>query len=89
MTEPHFSENLFEDDVADAVSDHLDVPIVARVVDDLRIVSDATSGVPPGSRGRGPLVDAADELLLRLVSRPPRNLGAEVESSDARWRWSA
>ena len=43
-----------EDDVADAVSDHLDTPIVATVGDDLRVVSDATSGVAPGSRGRGP-----------------------------------
>ena len=79
-----------EDDVADAVSDHLDTPIVATVGDDLRVVSDATNGVAPGSRGRGPVVDAADELLLRLVSRPPLDLCAGGEpSSDTGWRWSA
>jgi hypothetical protein len=78
-----------EDDVADAVTDHLDAPIVATVGDDLRLVSDATTGVAPGLRGRGPVVDAADELLLRLVSRPPLELGAGAEPSDAGWRWSA
>jgi hypothetical protein len=78
-----------EDDVADAVTDHLDAPIVATVGDDLRLVSDATSGVAPGSRGRGPVVDAADELLLRLVSRPPLDLGGSGKPSDASWRWSA
>jgi hypothetical protein len=78
-----------EDDVADAVTDHLDAPIVARVGDDPRLVSDATSGVAPGTRGRGPVVDAADELLLRLVSRPPLDLGAAGKPSDAGWRWSA
>jgi hypothetical protein len=78
-----------EDDVADAVTDHLDAPIVATVGDDLRLISDATSGVAPGSRGRGPVVDAADELLLRLVSRPPLDLGGSGKPSDAGWRWSA
>ncbi|HEX5967259.1 MAG TPA: hypothetical protein VFY88_02195 [Intrasporangium sp.] len=78
-----------EDDVADAVTDHLDAPIVATVGDDLRLVSDATSGVAPGSRGRGPVVDVADELLLRLVSRPPLDLGGSGKPSDAGWRWSA
>ncbi|HKX67458.1 MAG TPA: P-loop NTPase [Intrasporangium sp.] len=78
-----------EDDVADAVTDHLDAPIVATVGDDLRLVSDATSGVAPGSRGRGPVVDAADELLLRLVSRPPLDLGDGGAPSDVGRRWSA
>lgn len=78
-----------EDDVADAVTDHLDAPIVATVGDDLRLVSDATDGVAPGSRGRGPVVDAADELLLRLVSRPPLELGGSGKPSDPGWRWSA
>jgi MinD-like ATPase involved in chromosome partitioning or flagellar assembly len=78
-----------EDEVADAVTDHLDAPIVATVADDLRLVSDAISGVAPGSRGRGPVVDAADELLLRLVSRPPLERGAGREPSEAGWRWSA
>ena len=78
-----------EDDVADAVSDHLDAPIVATVADDLRLVSDAMRGVAPGSRGRGSVVDAADELLLRLVSMPPLDLGGVAEPSDTGWRWSA
>ncbi|WP_353357136.1 hypothetical protein [Intrasporangium sp. DVR] len=63
-----------EDDVADAVCDHLDIPVVARVRDDLRLVGDVTCGVAPGTRGRGAAVEAADELLLRLVSRPPVDL---------------
>lgn len=60
-----------EDEIADAVCDHLDVSVVARVRDDVRLVSDVTCGLAPGSRGRGPAVDAADEILLRLGSRPP------------------
>lgn len=68
-----------EDEVADAVCDHLDVPVVATLRDDLRLVSDVTDGIPPGTRGRGPIVEAADELLLRLVTSPPRDVAAPPE----------
>jgi hypothetical protein len=87
-----------EDEVADAVCDHLDVPIVATLRDDVRLVSDVTDGLPPGTRGRGPVVEAADEVLLRLVSSPPREASpaalaeppGPVETLDADgWRWSA
>ncbi len=93
-----------DDDVADAVCDHLDVPVVAAIRDDVRLVSDVTEGVAPGARGRGPVVEAADELLLRLVSAPPREASAVVEQgrgpgdlpaepvgqgTTAEWRWSA
>lgn len=94
-----------EDEVADAVCDHLDAPVLGRLRDDLRLVSDVTGGVAPGSRGRGPAVEVADELLLRLVSRPPRDLAASADpASGGRaaserpatgagsadgWRWSA
>ncbi|MDV3222653.1 hypothetical protein [Intrasporangium sp.] len=70
-----------EDEIADAVCDHLDAPVVARVRDDARLVSDVTCGEAPGSRGRGPAVDAADEILLRLVSRPPVDLAPAPDSA--------
>lgn len=76
-----------EDDVADAVSDHLDVPVVARVRDDLRLVTDVTCGRAPGARGRGGIVEAADEVLLRLVTRPPLDAADRIEAEQ--WRWSA
>ena len=77
-----------EDDIADAVCDHLDVPVVARVRDDLRLVSDVTGGVAPGSRGRGAVVEAADEILLRLVSRPPIELAMSPRPEGSRGRAS-
>jgi MinD-like ATPase involved in chromosome partitioning or flagellar assembly len=56
-------------EVEDLVSDELDVPVVGFVRDDPRVLADAVDGTPPGLRGRGPVVDVADRLLLRLVAQ--------------------
>lgn len=56
------------DDLADVVVDHLDLPLVGIVGDEHRVVSDLQRGLVPGARGRGSLVDVADDLLLRLVA---------------------
>lgn len=52
----------------DAVVDHLDLPLAGVLRDDPRACDDVERGRPPGARGRGPLVEVADDLLLRLVS---------------------
>jgi hypothetical protein len=57
-----------EPELEDLVTDELDVPVVAAVGDDRRLVAEVADGLPPGVRGRGALVRAADEILLRLVS---------------------
>lgn len=56
------------DALADVVVDHLDVPLVGTVGADRRMVSALERGLVPGARGRGALVEVADDLLLRLVS---------------------
>ncbi|OFE18786.1 hypothetical protein BA895_00940 [Humibacillus sp. DSM 29435] len=56
------------DELADVVVDHLDLPLAGIVGDEHRVVSDLERGIVPGARGRGSLVDVADDLLLRLVS---------------------
>ncbi len=56
------------DDLADVVVDHLDLPLAGIVGDEHRVVSDLERGIVPGARGRGSLVDVADDLLLRLVA---------------------
>ena len=58
-----------EADLEDLVMDELDVPLVAAVRDDRRLVAEAAEGLPPGARGRGEVVRAADELLLRLTDQ--------------------
>jgi hypothetical protein len=58
-----------EADLEDLVMDELDVPLVATVRDDRRLVAEAAEGLPPGVRGRGEVVRAADELLLRLTDQ--------------------
>lgn len=55
-------------EVEDIVIDELDVEVVAAFADDNRIVGEVAEGIPPGYRGRGPLVSVADRLLLRLVT---------------------
>lgn len=52
----------------DAVVDHLDLPLVGVLPRDARAADDLVAGQAPGSRGRGPVVRLADDLLLRLVS---------------------
>ena len=56
------------EDLADVVIDHLDLPLSGIVGDEQRVVSDVQRGIVPGARGRGALVDVADDLLLRLVA---------------------
>jgi MinD-like ATPase involved in chromosome partitioning or flagellar assembly len=51
----------------DLLMDHLDVPVVGAIGDDRHVLSDLAVGRPPGAGGRGPVVDMADRLLLRLV----------------------
>lgn len=58
-----------EADLEDLVMDELDVPLVATVGDDRRLVAEVAEGLPPGARGRGDVVRAADELLLRLTDQ--------------------
>jgi MinD-like ATPase involved in chromosome partitioning or flagellar assembly len=61
--------NRVEADLQDVVMDQLDVPLVATIPDDRRLVADVSEGLPPGARGRGAVVHAADALLLRLVEQ--------------------
>ncbi|WP_343986565.1 hypothetical protein [Terrabacter terrae] len=58
-----------EPDLEDLVVDQLDVPLVATVGEDRRLVAEVTDGLPPGARGRGDVVRLADELLLRLTEQ--------------------
>lgn len=58
-----------EADLEDLVMDELDVPLIATVRDDRRLAAEASEGLPPGARGRGEVVRAADELLLRLTDQ--------------------
>lgn len=58
-----------EADLQDLVMDDLDVPLVATIGDDRRLVAEVAEGLPPGARGRGEVVQAADELLLRLTDQ--------------------
>ncbi len=54
-------------DLEDVVMDELDVPVVDFLRDDARCVDDLVRGTPPGVRGRGPVTEVADRLLLRLI----------------------
>lgn len=58
-----------EPDFEDLVINRLDVPLVATVGEDRRLAGEVTEGLPPGARGRGDVVRAADELLLRLTGQ--------------------
>jgi septum formation inhibitor-activating ATPase MinD len=58
-----------DEDLHDLLMDHLDVPVIGTVGDDRHVLSDLAAGRPPGARGRGPVVEMADRLLLRLVSQ--------------------
>ncbi len=58
-----------EPDLEDLVVDGLDVPLVATIGDDRRLAAEVTEGLPPGARGRGDVVRAADDLLLRLTDQ--------------------
>jgi septum formation inhibitor-activating ATPase MinD len=61
--------NRVERDLESLVVDELDVPLVATVGDDRRLLAEVSEGLPPGARGRGAVVRAADELLLRLMAQ--------------------
>lgn len=61
--------NRVEPDLQDLVMDELGVPLVATVGDDRRLATEVAEGLPPGVRGRGEVVRAADELLLRLTTQ--------------------
>ena len=61
--------NRVEHDLESLVIDQLDVPVVATIGDDRRLLAELDEGLPPGARGRGAVVRAADELLLRLVAQ--------------------
>ena len=58
-----------EADLEDLVMDELDVPLVATIGDDRRLAAEVADGLPPGARGRGDVVRAADDLLLRLTDQ--------------------
>ncbi|WP_404391311.1 hypothetical protein [Humibacillus xanthopallidus] len=59
-----------DEQLQDLLMDHLDVPVVGAIGDDRQVLSDLAAGRPPGAGGRGPVVDLADRLLLRLVLQP-------------------
>jgi hypothetical protein len=61
--------NRVESDLENLVIDQLDVPVVSTIGHDRTLVSEMHEGLPPGTRGRGAVVRAADELLLRLVTQ--------------------
>jgi hypothetical protein len=61
--------NRVEHDLENLVIDQLDAPVVSTIGHDRRLVAEMHEGLPPGARGRGPVVRAADELLLRLVTQ--------------------
>lgn len=50
-------------EVADLVDDELALRVLATLGRDRGLAADVAHGVPPGSRGRGPVVDAADAVL--------------------------
>ena len=58
-----------DEQLHDLLMDHLDVPVVGTVVDDRHLVADLAAGLPPGTRGRGSVVEMADRLLLRVVTQ--------------------
>ena len=58
-----------DEQLQDLLMDHLDVPVVGAIGDDRQVHSDLAAGRPPGAGGRGPVVDLADRLLLRLVTQ--------------------
>ncbi|MDN5797594.1 MAG: hypothetical protein L0H79_17845 [Intrasporangium sp.] len=60
----------------DVVIDELDVDVVGVLGEDSKLAGDVAEGIPPGHRGRGPLVTLADRVLLRLVA-----LGGELGRS--------
>lgn len=55
-------------ELEDIIIDELDVEVVGVLGEDGRLAGEVADGVPPGHRGRGPLVSLADRLLLRLVT---------------------
>ncbi|WP_347354843.1 hypothetical protein [Intrasporangium sp.] len=63
-------------ELEDVVIDELDVEVVGSLGEDGKLAGEMADGIPPGHRGRGPLVALADRLLLRLAS-----LGAELGRS--------
>ncbi len=58
-----------DEQLHDLLMDHLDVPVVGAIGDDRQVISDLAAGRPPGAGGRGPVVEMADRLLLRLVAQ--------------------
>ena len=58
-----------DDELEDVIMDELDVPVVDFLRDDPRCVDDLVRGTAPGVRGRGPVTEVADRLLLRLVGQ--------------------
>jgi secretion/DNA translocation related CpaE-like protein len=71
------------EDVEELVRDHLDVSVLGRVGDDHRVVADLVEGVPPGVRARGPVVEIADRLLIRLASLGPALPGPAAPGAGA------
>ena len=69
------------DDLEELVRDHLDVPVLGRLGDDHRVAADLVDGIPPGVRGRGPVVEVADRVLTRLVSHGALPLDAAQQRS--------
>jgi len=53
--------------IEDLLMDELDAPVMGVVGDDRSLADEAARGLPPGARGRGDVVRAADALLLHLV----------------------
>ena len=58
-----------EPELEDLVMDELDAPLAAVVSHDAGLAAEIADGLPPGARGRGSVVRAADSLLMRLVQQ--------------------
>lgn len=52
---------------ADEVADALDLPLLGPLRDDPGVAADVLHGVAPGSRGRGPLVELSDRVLVEAL----------------------
>lgn len=54
-------------DLIESVGAALDLPVLAEVRHDPGLDADLLHGIPPGSRARGPLARAADQVLAGLL----------------------
>jgi len=56
-----------DEGVAESLAVAVDLPLLATVRHDPRLDADLLHGIPPGSRSRGPLAQAAETVLAALL----------------------